>query len=175
MSMMGDIEILRLQPGQKRQQMYPLLHAQFKALFEGENNRIANLANAASLLYFGCGFWWVGFYLVDETTRQLVLGPFHGPVACTRIPWGTGVCGTAWKRREHIVVPDVNTFEGHIACSSASRSEWVGCIVGGKEPHAPVVAVLDIDSVILADFDETDQQELGRVVELISERWPSWT
>lgn len=167
-------ESLRLRPGQKRSEIYPLLHEQLEALFEGEDNRIANLANAASLLYFGCGFWWVGFYIADETAGQLVLGPFHGPVACTRIPFGAGVCGTAWKRRENLTVPDVDAFDGHIACSSESRSEWVGCIFSGARPDSFVVAVLDIDSTVLADFDETDERELARIAARIGRLWPGW-
>ncbi len=171
---MSDIEPFRLQPGQPRAEVYPLLHLQLAALFEGEDSRIANLANAASLLYFGCGFWWVGFYLVDESAGQLVLGPFHGPVACTRIPFGAGVCGTAWKRREHLRVPDVDAFPGHIACSSVSRSEWVGCIFAGADPAAPVAAVLDVDSAVVDDFGDADVRELTRVAETISRLWPCW-
>ena len=119
------------------------------------------MANTAALIHESFGFWWTGFYIVKE--EQLVLGPFQGPVACTRIPYGKGVCGSSWKRKESIVVPDVEEFPGHIACSSLSRSEIVVPIFKGNE----VFAVLDIDSKELSTFDETDREQLERIVRLL--------
>ena len=141
---------------------YALLHAQLKGLLEGETDRTANLANAAALIHEAFGFWWTGFYLVRD--KELVLGPFQGPIACTRIPFGKGVCGTAWARRETVVVPDVEAFPGHIACSSLSRSEIVVPILRGGE----VVAVLDIDSRELATFDGQDAAGLEALASLIA-------
>ena len=143
-------------------EQYALLHVQLKSLLEGETDRTANLANAAALIHETFGFWWTGFYLVRG--RELLLGPFQGPVACTRIPFGKGVCGTAWERRETIVVPDVEAFPGHIACSSLSRSEIVVPILQGGD----VVAVLDIDSRELATFDEQDASGLEALAQLIA-------
>ena len=142
---------------------YVLLQAQLKSLLAGESDRTANLANAAALIHETFGFWWTGFYLVQG--RELVLGPFQGPVACTRIPFGKGVCGTAWERRETVVVPDVEAFPGHIACSSASRSEIVVPVLKGEE----VLAVLDIDSRELATFDKEDAAGLEAVAATLSE------
>ena len=141
---------------------YSLLHAQLKGLLEGETDRTANLANAAALIPEAFGFWWTGFYLVRD--NELVLGPFQGPIACTRIPFGKGVCGTAWARRETVVVPDVEAFPGHIACSSLSRSEIVVPILRGGE----VVAVLDIDSRELATFDDQDGAGLEALASLLA-------
>ncbi len=141
---------------------YALLHMQLKGLLEGETDRTANLANAAALIHEAFGFWWTGFYLVHD--KELVLGPFQGPIACTRIPFGKGVCGTAWARRETVVVPDVEAFPGHIACSSLSRSEIVVPILRGGE----VVAVLDIDSRELATFDGQDAAGLEALASLIA-------
>lgn len=142
-----------------KKEMYATLLPQIKALVEGESNRVANLANVAAALKQTFGFFWVGFYLVED--GELVLGPFQGPIACTRIRYGRGVCGTAWKEGKTLVVPDVDKFPGHIACSSASRSEIVVPIYNkGKE----VVGVLDIDSDRLAEFDETDREWLERIV-----------
>jgi len=143
-------------------EQYALLHAQLKGLLEGETDRTANLANAAALIHESFGFWWTGFYLVHG--QELVLGPFQGPIACTRIPFGKGVCGTAWARRETVVVPDVEAFPGHIACSSLSRSEIVVPILRGGE----VVAVLDIDSRELATFDGQDATGLEALASLIA-------
>lgn len=143
-------------------EQYALLHTQLKGLLEGETDRTANLANAAALIHESFGFWWTGFYLVRD--RELVLGPFQGPIACTRIPFGKGVCGTAWARRETVVVPDVEAFPGHIACSSLSRSEIVVPILRGGE----VVAVLDIDSRELATFDGQDAAGLEALASLIA-------
>lgn len=142
-----------------KKEMYATLLPQIKALVEGESNRVANLANVAAALKQTFDFFWVGFYLVED--GELVLGPFQGPIACTRIRYGRGVCGTAWKEGKTLIVPDVDKFPGHIACSSASRSEIVVPIYNkGKE----VVGVLDIDSDRLAEFDETDREWLERIV-----------
>lgn len=142
---------------------YSLLNAQLKSLLEGESDRTANLANAAALIHESFGFWWTGFYLVRGL--ELVLGPFQGPIACTRIPFGKGVCGTAWQRRETVIVPDVEEFPGHIACSSLSRSEIVVPVLRGGE----VVAVLDIDSRELATFDDQDAAGLEAAAASLSE------
>ncbi len=142
-----------------KKEMYATLLPQIKALVEGESNRVANLANVAAALKQTFGFFWVGFYLVED--GELVLGPFQGPIACTRIRYGRGVCGTAWKEGKTLIVPDVDKFPGHIACSSASRSEIVVPIYN-KEKE--VVGVLDIDSDRLAEFDETDREWLERIV-----------
>ena len=140
---------------------YSLVYKQVEALLEGEDDCIANMSNIAALLHGTFGFWWTGFYVVKG--NELVLGPFQGPVACSRIPFGRGVCGTAWKRKESIVVPDVEQFPGHIACSSLSRSEIVVPVFrDGK-----VVAVLDIDSINRNAFDETDRESLEKITALI--------
>lgn len=146
---------------------YVALIPQIEALISGEPDLYANLANIAASLKEAFGFFWVGFYLVKND--QLVLGPFQGPIACTRINYGKGVCGTAWKEAKTQLVPDVDAFPGHIACSSASRSEIVVPVFNGIE----VAMVLDVDSDLLADFDETDQKYLeellgilGRTLEL---------
>lgn len=144
-----------------KKERYEVLLPQIQALVEGENDLIANLANIAGALKQTMNFFWVGFYLVKD--RQLVLGPFQGPIACTRIDFGKGVCGTAWKEKKTILVPDVEKFPGHIACSSASKSEIVLPVLKGDE----VVMVLDIDSDSINDFDETDRQELERVIRII--------
>ena len=138
---------------------YRLLERQVAALLEGETDVIAKMANIAAVLHGTFGFWWTGFYRVAGD--ELVLGPFQGPVACMHIPFGKGVCGTAWKRNETVVVPDVEQFPGHIACSSASRSEVVVPVHG---PDGAVTAVLDIDSDRLATFDEEDKVWLERIV-----------
>lgn len=142
---------------------YALLLKQLRSLVEGESDPVANLANAASAIHEMFGFWWTGFYLVRD--KELVLGPFQGPVACTRIPYGRGVCGTAWARAETVVVPDVEEFPGHIACSSASRSEIVVPLVRGGE----ILGVLDIDSRELAAFDAEDAAGLAPIASLLSE------
>ena len=130
-------------------------------MVSGENDQIANMANMAAMIHETFGFWWTGFYIVKG--EQLVLGPFQGPVACTRIPYGKGVCGTSWQRQETIVVPDVEEFPGHIACSSLSRSEIVVPIFCDDS----VYAVLDIDSKELATFDDIDKEWLEKIVELL--------
>lgn len=147
--------------GSDKQKIYESLYRQIESVIEGEDDAIANMANASSLIHEAFGFWWTGFYIVKDGV--LVLGPFQGPVACTRIPFGKGVCGTAWERQETIVVPDVHLFPGHIACSSLSRSEIVVPIFDGTT----VKAVLDIDSKELATFDETDSHWLERITSLL--------
>lgn len=146
----------------KKKEHYALLLKQVQGLLEGESDRVANMANVAAVLHEAFGFWWTGFYLVQG--RELVLGPFQGPVACTRIPFGRGVCGTAWQQGKTVVVPDVEEFPGHIACSSASRSEIVVPVIKGKD----VVAVLDIDSRELATFDARDAAGLEAIVALLA-------
>ena len=138
---------------------YALLERQIASLLEGETDVIAKMANMAAVLHETVGFWWTGFYRVSG--EELILGPFQGPVACMHIPYAKGVCGTAWARKESIVVPDVEQFPGHIACSSASRSEIVVPVFG---PDSVVTAVLDIDSDRLATFDEEDRTWLERIV-----------
>lgn len=144
--------------GETKQERYEVLLPQIKAVVEGEPDLIANMANVAAMLHETFGFWWTGFYRV--VGEELVLGPFQGPMACTRIKKGRGVCGTAWLKEKTQVVPDVDKFPGHIACSSASRSE----IVVPVFQEGKVIAVLDIDSAQLATFDETDRQYLERIV-----------
>lgn len=143
----------------EKTEKYRLLERQVAALLEGETDVIAKMANVAAVLHETFGFWWTGFYRVAGD--ELVLGPFQGPVACMHIPFGKGVCGTAWKRNETVVVPDVEQFPGHIACSSASRSEIVVPVHG---PDGAVTAVLDIDSDRLATFDEEDRVWLEKIV-----------
>lgn len=130
-------------------------------MLEGENDLTANMANLSAMIHREFGFWWTGFYRVCN--EELVLGPFQGPIACTRIAYGKGVCGTAWKRQETIVVPDVEEFPGHIACSSESRSEIVVPVWRDDK----VIAVLDIDSEKLGTFDETDKVWLEKIVRLL--------
>lgn len=144
-----------------KENRYDELYRQIRSILEGETYSVANMANTAALIHETFGFWWTGFYIVRD--NQLVLGPFQGPVACTRIPFGKGVCGSAWKRQETIVVPDVEEFPGHIACSSLSRSEIVVPIFEGND----VKAVLDIDSKELSTFDETDRLWLEKIVRLL--------
>ena len=141
---------------------YDLLYRQLSALLEGETDTVAKMANMAAVLHEAFGFWWTGFYRVAG--EELILGPFQGPVACMHIPFGKGVCGTAWAREASVVVPDVEAFPGHIACSSASRSEIVVPVFGGD---GKVTAVLDIDSDRLATFDEEDRIGLERIVGLL--------
>ena len=140
---------------------YKLLYEQVKALISKENDIIANMANIAAIIHEAFNFWWTGFYRVID--KELVLGPFQGPIACTRIAYGRGVCGTAWKEKKTIVVEDVHQFPGHIACSSASKSEIVVPIFKDNQ----VVAVLDIDSEKLATFDNIDKEWLEKLVELL--------
>ena len=141
---------------------YSLLERQIASLTERESDTIAKMANIAAVLHESFGFWWTGFYRVSG--EELLLGPFQGPVACMHIPFGKGVCGTAWKRNETVVVPDVEAFPGHIACSSASRIEIVVPVHDGT---GAVTAVLDIDSDRLATFDEVDREWLEKIVEYL--------
>jgi len=145
-----------------KKEKYESLLPQVKALTEGEPDLIANLANITAALKQVMDFFWVGIYLVKE--KELVLGPFQGPVACTRIAFGKGVCGTAWQKGETIIVDDVEKFPGHIACSADSRSEIVVPVFKKNN----VVAVLDVDSTSLSNFDDTDAHYLNRVCELIA-------
>lgn len=142
-----------------KEDKYKALLPQIKALVAGETDPIANMANVAAALHETFGFWWTGFYRVEA--NELVLGPFQGPVACTRIPYGKGVCGTAWERQETVVVPDVHQFKGHIACSSESNSEIVVPVCR----EGSVIAVLDIDSSEYATFDDTDRRYLEQIVQ----------
>ena len=144
---------------------YSLVYKQVEALLEGEDDCIANMSNIAALLHSTFRFWWTGFYVVKGD--ELVLGPFQGPVACSRIPFGRGVCGAAWKRKESIVVPDVEQFPGHIACSSLSRSEIVVPVLRGGN----VIALIDIDSKELNTFDGIDREHLERIADLIGKKW----
>ena len=154
-------EHLEIANGTKAE-LYALLTRQIEAVVAGENDLIARMANVASMIHHTFGFWWTGFYRVEG--NELILGPFQGPLACTRIAFGRGVCGTAWREKRTIVVPDVEQFEGHIACSSASRSEIVVPIWRDRE----IIAVLDIDSCDLATFDAVDQEWLERIAEILS-------
>lgn len=144
-----------------KNEKYELLYKQIASLIDAESDPIANMANVSSMLHQTFGFWWTGFYRVVR--GELVLGPFQGPMACTRIAKGKGVCGTAWSEGRTQVVEDVDKFPGHIACSSLSRSEIVVPIWRNNE----VIGVLDIDSEHLATFDSTDQEWLERIVQLL--------
>ncbi len=142
---------------------YQLLVKQVESLIEGESNTVGQLANAAAIIHETLGYWWTGFYLVNGDTLQL--GPFQGPVACYTIKRGRGVCGTAWDQNRTLVVPDVEQFPGHIACSSLSRSEIV---VPLHDDRQDVAGVLDIDSKQLAAFDEVDAHWLEQIARVIS-------
>ena len=141
--------------------LYQTLLPQIESLVAGETDTIANMANVVAALHEAFGFWWTGFYRVEG--QQLVLGPFQGPIACTRIPYGKGVCGTAWQRAETVIVPNVHNFPGHIACSSASNSEIVVPLIRNNQ----VVAVLDIDSKDFNTFDDTDQFYLEQIAKML--------
>ena len=156
--MAEDIQI----QGTTKEEKYKSLLPQIKALVETESDLIANMANVCAALKFGFDFFWVGFYLIKD--NQLVLAPFQGPVACTRIPLGKGVCGTAWKNNEILVVDDVDLFPGHIACSSLSKSEIVLPIY---DTNKHIVGVLDIDSDAYKTFDDTDKIYLTQVLEFL--------
>lgn len=145
-----------------KESRYKEIYEQVAAVTKGETDVIANMANTVALIHEGFGFWWTGFYIVKGD--ELVLGPFQGPIACTRIAYGKGVCGTSWKRKESIIVPDVEDFPGHIACSSLSRSE----IVIPLFKNGSITAVLDIDSKELSTFDKTDQFWLEKIVSLLT-------
>lgn len=146
-----------------KHEKYQSLLPQIEALVAGEQDMIAKMANVAAILHTTFGFWWTGFYRVENT--ELVLGPFQGPIACIRIPFGRGVCGTAWQRGETVIVPDVHKFTGHIACSSASNSE----IVVPVFKNGAVVAVLDIDSTDYGTFDEIDKKYLEQIMLVMAE------
>jgi len=151
-----------------KQEKYQTLLPQLKSLIEGEQDTIANMANISAALKMTFDFFWVGFYIVKR--EELVLGPFQGTIACTRIKYGRGVCGTAWKEKRIVIVEDVNQFPGHIACDAASRSEIVIPLFDRKE----VIAVLDIDSEHLNHFDETDAHYLQQIVKLLEfQSYPS--
>lgn len=150
--------------GQTKQEKYETLLPQIASVIEDEPDMIANMANVAAMLHETFRFWWTGFYRVQGD--QLVLGPFQGPLACTRIAKGRGVCGTAWNNAETVVVKDVLQFPGHIACSSVSRSEIVVPMVHNGE----VVGVLDIDSEKISTFDDMDVLYLKKVVEILSKK-----
>lgn len=150
--------------GTTKKEKYESLIPQIKALVEGESDLIANLSNIISALKFGMDFFWVGVYFVKG--EQLVLGPFQGPVACTRIGFGKGVCGTAWKEKRTVIVEDVEQFPGHIACSSLSRSEIV---LPAFDKKGEINLILDVDSEHLAAFDETDKFFLEQIMTIISE------
>lgn len=143
-------------------QKYQMLVSQIASLIEGETDQIAVMSNVVAAIHQEMKFWWTGFYRV--VGDELLLGPFQGPVACMHIPFGRGVCGTAWQRQQTVVVPDVDQFPGHIACSSQSRSEIV---VPVFSPDGKVTAVLDIDSENLATFDDVDRQYLEQICQMI--------
>ena len=147
--------------GLSREEKYMMLIPQLQSLLEGEQDLIANMANLTAVIKSGFDHLWVGFYLVKD--QELVLGPYQGPVACTRITYGKGVCGKAWENQQSIVVPDVNAFPGHIACSAASKSEIVIPGILKKK----VIFVLDIDSDELNAFNEMDRQYLERIVNML--------
>ena len=153
-------EDLKIAQGSKQEQYLELI-PQIKGLLEGEPDLVANLANTAAALKEQFGWFWVGFYLVKED--ELVLGPFQGPVACTRIRKGRGVCGSSWEQAKTLIVPDVEKFPGHIACSSLSKSE----IVVPLFQNGAVVGVLDVDSSALDQFDQTDATYLEQIVGLL--------
>lgn len=153
--------------GESKSEIYKSLIPQIKSLIEDECDSTANLANISAALKEAFGFWWVGFYIVRQDNNlhgsSLVLGPFQGPIACTRIAYGKGVCGTSWKESKTIIVPDVEQFPGHIACSSLSRSEIVVPVI--REGN--VAAVLDIDSSELNTFDDTDRHYLEELMSFV--------
>jgi len=149
-----------------KEEKYQLLLQQVEALAQGEDDMVSLMANVSAAIHQEMGFFWTGFYRV--VGQELRLGPFQGPVACTRIGYGRGVCGTAWQRRATIVVPDVEQFPGHIACSSLSRSEIVVPVSNDK---GDIVAVLDIDSTELNTFDDTDAQCLERICKVFEGVW----
>lgn len=155
--MSEDLKIVR---GSKEEQYRSLL-PQISALLEGEHDQIANMANMCAALKEQFNFFWVGFYMVKGD--ELVLGPFQGPVACTRIKKGKGVCGSSWAKKQTLIVPDVEEFPGHIACSAASKSEIVIPIIRNEK----VIGVLDVDSAELNSFDETDAAYLAKIIDLI--------
>lgn len=154
-------ESLNISHTSSKEEKYRSLLPQLKGLLEGETDTIANMANISAALKMTFAFFWVGFYIVKR--KELVLGPFQGTIACTRIKYGRGVCGTAWKEKRTVIVEDVNQFPGHIACDAASQSEIVIPMFNQDE----VIAVLDIDSDHLNHFDETDASYLQQIVKLL--------
>lgn len=156
-------ESLSISRNVSKSDQYESLVPQIEALVAGESDLIANMANVAAALYSAFGHLWIGFYLVKED--ELVLGPFQGPIACTRIQKGKGVCGTSWEEEKSIIVDDVDAFAGHIACSTQSKSEIVIPI---KSKEGKVIGVLDVDSADLEMFDEVDQKYLERLVASLS-------
>ena len=146
-----------------KKERYELLLRQVESLIAGETNKVGVLANVSAAIHEAMGFFWTGFYLVND--NELILGPFQGSVACYHIPYNKGVCGTAWARQQTVVVPDVEEFPGHIACSTLSRSEIVVPVFNSSHE---VVAVLDIDSKELATFDEVDQYYLERMMQSVA-------
>lgn len=161
-------ETLHLPATTSRRELYVSLLPQLEALTNGEPDLIANLANLSAALRETFGFFWVGFYLVKD--GQLVLGPFQGPIACTRISFDRGVCGHCYRTKDVVIVPDVEAFPGHIACSSASKSEIV---LPAFDRHGHVALVLDVDSDQLDDFDETDREGLLGVMRLVEKLLPA--
>jgi GAF domain-containing protein len=157
-------EDLIISTSKDKKEQYQTLIPQIEALVSGEKDIIANLSNIAAALRQAMNFYWVGFYIVKG--NELVLGPFQGPIACTRIGFGKGVCGASWKEKRTILVPNVDEFPGHIACSTASKSEIVLPAFKNNE----VTLVLDVDSDKLNDFDETDQKALEEIIK-ITERF----
>jgi len=151
-----------------RADQYANLYPQIQSLLAGETDLYANLGNIAAAIHDIFGFFWVGFYLVKGD--ELVLGPFQGPVACTRIPFHKGVCGYAYTERKTVIVPNVDEFPGHIACASASKSEIVIPVFHGDQ----VILVLDVDSDSINDFSEEDQIGLEKIMGIIKENWVSW-
>ncbi|MBQ9215235.1 MAG: GAF domain-containing protein [Prevotella sp.] len=147
----------------EKEEKYQLLEKQIQSLIAGEKDIVAIMANVSAVIHETMGFFWTGFYRV--VGDELILGPFQGPAACMHIPYGRGVCGTAWKQKETIVVPDVEQFPGHIACSSLSRSEIVVPLLSEE---GSVIAVLDIDSKELAAFDETDRCYLESIIRIFA-------
>lgn len=157
-------ESLYIPAGTSKEEKYLSVLPQIEALIADEEDLVANLANISAALKEAFGFFWVGFYLVKG--KELVLGPFQGPIACTRIAYGKGVCGTSWKEGQTQLVPDVDAFPGHIACSSASRSEIVVPVIQNGE----VIMVLDVDSDQLNDFDEVDQKYLEQLMRFLADK-----
>lgn len=155
-------ESLHISENSSKEEKYKSLLPQLKALIEGESDTIANLANITAALKMTFDYYWIGFYIVKR--EELVLGPFQGTIACTRIKYGKGVCGTAWKEKRTVIVDDVDLFPGHIACDTASKSEIVIPVFRNNE----VIAVLDIDSENLNTFDQTDACYLKQVVDLLA-------
>jgi len=156
-------EVLFIAPGAGKIEIYKSLIPQLASLIEGETDLTANLANLSAALHDTFDWWWVGFYWVKN--NELVLGPFQGPIACTRIQYGKGVCGTAWKEAKSLLVPDVEAFKGHIACSSSSVSEIV---IPVFDQHHQVVGVLDVDSERFDVLDQTDVTFLEKISQLVT-------